>query len=484
MTRFMNRMSTLLATAALVVASACGGGSSSDGGITPPPPPPTTTVLSFGAITGFGSVYVNGVEYDTEGVEVEVNGEPATESDLKVGYMVQLRAQAQGGSHSADVIRYHDNLEGPISSIAADGASFVAMGQTALVSSDTTFGSGVVPASIEGLAVDDIVEVSGILDGDGAILATYVDIKPDGGPYDVSGYVAGLDTAAKRFNITALVVDYSAANVDDFPTGEPTEGDLVLVKGSEFDQGGAFLATRIELRSDDWLQPDTGDEMELQGVITDFVSASDFVVAGVRVTTTTATEYEHGTVDDLAGGVQVMVKGEVDAEGVLVARRICFKLVNTIKIVARVQAIQGAVIEALGLQVTTDEMTRYEDRSSLGLESLGLGDLAVEDWVEIRGFEEPAESNDVTASRVIRIDAEEQVELRGPFRDPAKPLFRILSVPIVPLDTTRFVLEGEQGNQGIDWFFAEAPGEIVEAEGSYDGVSIFPEKVVIKVCDD
>lgn len=483
MTRFTNRVSTLLAAAAIVVASACGGGSHSSS-VTPPPPPPTTTVLSFGTITGFGSVYVNGVEYETDGVQIEINGEPAMESDLKVGYRVQLRAQSQGESHSADVIRYHDNLEGPVSSIAADGTSFVAMGQTVVVSSDTSFGSGVVPAGIEGLTVGDVVEVSGILDADGAIFATYVDIKPDEGPYDVSGYVIGLDAALKRFNITALAVDYSAANLDDFPAGAPAEGDLVLVKGFEFGPDGEFIATRIELRSDDWLQPGVGDEMEIEGLITDFVSATDFMVAGTKVATTTATEYEHGSVGDLAEGVMVLVKGEVDAQGVLIARKVCFKLVNDVKIVARVQSIEGPVIRALGLEVTTDEMTRYEDRSAASIPTFGLGDLAVGDWVEIRGYEEPAASNDITASRVVRIDAEEDVELRGPFRDPEKPLFKILSVQIVPLETTKFLLEGVQGNQGIDWFFVEAPDEIVEAEGSYDGVSIFPEKVVIKVCDD
>ena len=481
MTGFMSRMSTLLATAALVTVSACGGGGGGDSGIVPVA---TTAVVSRGTITGFGSVYVNGVEYATQGVEVEVNGEPATEADLKVGYMVQMRARSQGESHSAEVIRYHDNLEGPISSIAADGASFVAMGQTVLVGSDTTFGSGVTPRSIEGLAVSDVVEVSGMLDADGAILATYVDIKPDGGPYDVSGYVIGLDRALKQFSITALVVDYSAANLDDFPAGEPAEGDLVLVKGFGFDANGAFIATRIELRSDDWLEPGTGDEMEVAGIVTDFVSATDFMLAGTKVTTTSSTEYEHGTAADLAEGVQVLVKGEVDAAGVLVARHICFKLTSTIKMVAQVEQKSGVVLTVFGLRVTTDEMTRYEDRSAADLDTFGLGDLAVGNWVEIRGYEDPAASNDVTASRVTRIDAEQSVELRGPFRDPDKPLFKILSVQVVPLESTKFVLQGVTGDQGIDWFFAEAPGELVEAEGSFDGASISPEKVIIKVCDD
>ncbi len=37
--------------------------------------------------------------------------------------------------------------------------------------------------------------------------------------------------ATHRFSINGLVVDYSGANMDDFATGDPSAGDLVLVKG-------------------------------------------------------------------------------------------------------------------------------------------------------------------------------------------------------------------------------------------------------------
>ena len=51
----------------------------------------------------------------------------------------------------------------------------------------------------------------------GVIEATRVDIKPDGGPFDVTGYVSNLDLARNRFNINALVVDYSSANMERLP---------------------------------------------------------------------------------------------------------------------------------------------------------------------------------------------------------------------------------------------------------------------------
>ena len=306
------------------------------------------------------------------------------------------------------------------------------MGQTVLVTSLTSLGDEIVPASIEGLAIDDVVEVSGLVSSTGVIEATRVDIKPDGGPYDVTGYVSNLLTATKRFNITALVVDYSTANMEDFATGEPAAGDLVLVKGFKFNTDGSFVATRVELRSDDWIKPDAGDELEIEGLITDFKFATDFKVAGAPVTTTPTTMYEHGTVNDLANDVLVEVEGTANATGVLVALKVKFKEINEIRIVAPIEVLTAAdaTMELLGLVVSTDEGTRYEDMSTAALRDLSFGDLVVGNWVDVRGYEDPAGSNAVTATRVVRIDPSDVVRLRGPFLEPTKPSFKILSVTV------------------------------------------------------
>ena len=86
-------------------------------------------------ITGFGSVYVNGVRYDTSGASVLMDDQAAAESALKVGQYVELKGHSHGAEHYADVIRYHNVIEGPITSIDVDASSFVAMGQTVLVTS-------------------------------------------------------------------------------------------------------------------------------------------------------------------------------------------------------------------------------------------------------------------------------------------------------------------------------------------------------------
>jgi hypothetical protein len=480
-----SRLAVLAASALLIGLSACGGGDSQDQA-EPPLPTQTTGMLSTGVITGFGSVYVNGLRYDTSRAAVTMDDAPAAQSQLRIGQYVEVKGHSHGGAqHHADVIHYHNVLEGPVAAIDLVAGSFVAMGQTVLVTPDTTLGDEIQPASIEGLQVGDVVEVSGIVPLEGAIEATRVDIKPDGGPYDVTGYVSNVAPDTNRFNINALAVDYSSANMADFPSGDPANGDLVLVKGSTFYPDGTLAAIRVELRSDDWLKPASGDVVELEGAIADFVSVTEFTVAGVAVTTVPTTTYEHGTAANLADGVTVKVMGTTDASGVLVAMKICFRQVSAIRMVAQVAALNAAnlSITLLGVDVAADAGTRYEDMSTLRLREFGIEDLGVGDWVDLRAYEEPQGSNALIATRVVRINPADSVQMRGPFREPARPDFHIVSVLVGTTDATRFLLERDIHLTAAE-FFAQAVDRDVEAWGRWNGTALTAEKVEIKADDD
>ena len=487
-TRIGAWIATLAGMAALAVLSSCGG-DGGDSGVTPQPP--TQTVFTSGPISGFGSVYVNGVRYATVSTDVEIDGIKASLSDLRIGQVIDLKGHVQGGSSSADLIRYSHNLEGPVSSVDVEGLEFVAMGQTVLVDADTLFGEGIVPATIEGLQVGDIVEVSGLIDGDGRIEATRVDLWAGSGAYDVFGTASEVNTAWKTFLITGLKVDYSAANIDDFPSGSPEDGDLVLVTGFEFGEGGVFLATRVELRYDQQMLPGTGDKVHVGGLITRFVSATDFDVAGVSVTTTSSTVYENGTVSDLALDVRVCVEGTLDAEGALVAERVRFALEQEIRIVSTVDAISPYGLEILGLTVSLTPETRFEDGRSAARTLIGMTDVNPGDWVEVRAYEYPAGSGEVVATRVTLLNEQDEQRMRGPFRNPAAPAFEILTVDVMTTDVTRFVVEdpaagGGSGGEIIPAAecFTTAVGELVEARGAWTGTVLTATHAIIKTCDD
>jgi hypothetical protein len=473
-------------TVVLAVLAACG----SDGGgdAVTPPPAPSQTVVTMGPISGFGSVVVNGVHYATDDADVKIDGAAASLGDLRVGQVIDLKGTVKGGSASADIIRYNHNLEGPVTSADQANLRFVAMGQTVLVGPGTTFGDSISPSYLDEL-VGEAVEVSGLINAEGPIDATRVDLWSGSGPYDVYGTATGVDAAASTFHITGLTVDYSAANVEDFPSGAPAEGDIVLATGFEFGAGGAFIATRIELRYDQQMLPGNGDQVHVEGLITRFASATDFDVAGWPVTTTSDTLYEFGTVDDLALGVRICVEGTLDAAGVLVAEQVRFRLENEIRIVSIVTAIDPYDLTALGVTVFLDASTRFEDGSTTGSDTLGLADIHTGDWVDVRGYEYPAGSGEVIATRVELLDEQAEHRMRGPFRHPAQPAFEILTVDVMTTDTTRFVLEdvspNDPSNDPSAAEFFELPEDtLVEARGSWSGTVLTATHAIIKTCDD
>ena len=85
---------TAAALATLVAGCGGGGGGGSDtGGSNPPPAASGKTTIVKGAITGFGSVIVNGVRYDTDSAAVRIEDKPASVMDLKVGEVIRLVAE-------------------------------------------------------------------------------------------------------------------------------------------------------------------------------------------------------------------------------------------------------------------------------------------------------------------------------------------------------------------------------------------------------
>src|SRR5262245_11798717 len=140
----------------LLVLGACGGGSNNGqlGGS-------EGTGLARGAITGFGSIFVNGVEFSTTGATFTIDGSPGTESELHVGDVVTIEGtiNSNGRTGTATRVSFDDEVEGPVSSLDVAGGSFVVLGQTVRVDGGTSFDSGL--GGLAALAVGDVVEVSG-----------------------------------------------------------------------------------------------------------------------------------------------------------------------------------------------------------------------------------------------------------------------------------------------------------------------------------
>jgi hypothetical protein len=224
------------------------------------------------------------VHYDTSRATFKIDGRVGTQNELEVGDVVTVTGTlgSSGLTGTADTVTFDDNVEGPIASLDAVAGTFVVLGQTVIVDADTSFDNSIRPASLAGLAVGDVVEVSGLVASDGSVRATRIETKPAAQELEITGVVASHAAATKRFNINAQVVDYSAAMLDNFPAGLIADGQLVEVKGTTV-SGGVLAATR-------WVRWRRRRVSRVRApsrrLDPRFVSAADFAVAGVAVTTT------------------------------------------------------------------------------------------------------------------------------------------------------------------------------------------------------
>jgi Domain of unknown function (DUF5666) len=458
------------ALAALVVA--CGGGSGMSNNASPTG---TAPVMATGTITGFGSIYVNGVHFQTTSATIHKNGQVVAQSALKVGEIARIKGAKNDtdGSGNADSIDDDQTVVGPIAKIDAPNNTLTVLGQTVKIDGGTSFSSDVKPADITGLKVTDFVEVSGLTAADGSITATRIERDTSAGTLQVLGTVASVNTAAHTFMINALTVNYSAANLTGFSSGQPANGDVVEIHGTTFDSTTTTLtATRVDRQMSD--QEEAGDhrDMEREGLITRYASATDFDVAGKPVTTTGTTVYRNGTAANLALNVKVEVEGSLNSTNVLVADVVSFHRNGGVELQSTVTAMDATAgtLTVLGVPITVTSTTRFEDKSSANVEKFSLSNISVGDTVDVRGFESPAGSGKLVASRLEREPASMEVEVDGSFAAGTSPQFTVFGITVNASSAT---LRGAGGaTLTLADFLTQAVGHSVKVSGQLSGTIV------------
>jgi hypothetical protein len=463
-----------------VAASSCGGGGSGSFMTANSVP-----VFTMGTITAFGSVVVNGVHYDIASASMTRNGQSVTQADLAVGQIARVhgRKNVHDANGHADHVDVDDQLVGPITSIDVPGGSLVALGQSIAVDSATSFAHDL--SGLGALAVGDVIEVSGLVAADGHIAATRIERKPGVTTFQIIGTVADLDTTAHTFKINALTVDYGTAMLNGFSSGAPADGDLVEARGATFDAGSIKLtATRLSPAEDETTDANHGDHVEREGLITRFVSATDFDVAGKAVTTTSSTVFQGGSVADLALNVRVEAEGQLDANDVLVADKIEIRKAGIAELKGNITAVDATAgtVTLLGITVTVTAETRLDDDSDARVDHFSLADLAVGDTVEVRGFENPVGSGAITATRLERERPKTTVVVGGFFQPTTAPQFTILGITIDATSAT--FSKNFHDTLTSDQFFAQAPGHVVFVSGTLNGATVMADKIVLALKND
>jgi len=474
------------ALAGLGMAACGGGGSGNGGGNNPPPdngggnPPPVggidgVGITASGPITGFGSIFVNGVEFETTGAEIRIDDNPGTESELEIGDIVEVRGTVNddGVTGNAEVVSFNDSVEGPVSSVDVAASTLVVIGQTVRVTGSTVFDNSFTVPSLAGIEPGDVVEVSGFPNAAGEIVASRIEPKAAGGELELFGVVSALDANALRFNITTTVVDYRTANL---PNGSPTNGACVEVKGSGF-AGGVLTATRVEVKSCA-AQVEDGELGEIEGIITRVVSSTEFEIGARRVRHGASTVFEGGTAADLRENLKVEAEGTFDAAGVLVAKEIDLKPETSARLLGTIDSKGASSLTVFGITVLTNAGTAYEDKSSQNVRPLTFDGLFAGDYLQVRGFEE-ATAGTMTAVLIEREDADPRREIRGVATAVAQPGFAVLGVDVITNAGTEY---RDVNDVAIDagTFFGAAAGRTVEVRGTWDGTTFTAEQAELE----
>jgi Domain of unknown function (DUF5666) len=421
-----------------------------------------------GTIDGFGSIFVNGVEFETGDASVVLDSVIAGEGDLRLGMVVTVKGivEDNGVLGVADSVEFDDEVQGPITSITAspDGTekTLAVFGVSVLVDQTATTFDGV---SFETLMVNDVIEVSGFFDATQLLRATRVEKKenfvPNVSVIEVKGLVSGLNT--NQFMLGNLTVDFSGADLSDVSGSTLANGMYVEVKGTL--SGNTVTATRVE--EEDGPFDDDEENVSLEGVINDFVDASNFTVAGQAVDASNAEREPANLL--LQNGVQVEVEGPI-VNGVLIAEEIEARS-GEIKLSAPVQALDvanGTGTITLGFAAGTvsfnvDNQTELGDETNR-FDPLTLADISVGDFLEIKALMNAG----IIQATEVRLDNDDEQKVRGPVDS------FVNGTQITVLGLT-YSTEGAEfeGSSSEDFYAQLSVGDLVEIEDDLpaDGVA-------------
>ena len=331
------QINTTLSIAISTTLIACGGGSSnnSDNNQTPSSGNPIT---SKGIITGFGSVFINGVRFETNNSRIVSEDDGSVimqnptnaqlQSVLGLGQVITVSgSQSDSNNGVANTISVDNELLGQISSVSSVNASFVVLGQTVSVTPNTIIDDSIIeavrgteiPADLPFASIPEsldqllqlgmTVEISGLPSQNGFEATRIEDVNNQGSgvlptsntssSVEVKGIISGL--TSNQFEINGLIVIYDTSDLDteDFSNQALANGQFVEVHGSAL-SSTMIDATRIELENqfsdDNFLS--NQDNIRTSDIAISINGASFTTRLGLNITPTSRTRLEVDSSND------------------------------------------------------------------------------------------------------------------------------------------------------------------------------------------
>lgn len=362
------------------------------------------TGVSDGGASGFGSVYVNGIEYNTDHASILVNGGPDSEEALQVGMILRVHGNvAQDGvTGVADRVEFDRPLYGPIEDIDHDTRVLTVLGQPVHLDDATLYGTG----SESALAVGQLCMVSAYPETNGSWFASLVNCSGDyiAGQtvVEVEGLARNVDVGTGQLNIGNLQVRFDGAALDA-SEGALAEGVLVDVTGRQPQSAGVLEADTLRVKS---VQLEPGTPVQMEGIIGRFTALDNFELSRQLVDASDAQREDSLNISP-ASGVRMRLQGVVSENGTITASRFHLQPVPDVLMTGRLDRVDRdrSRVTVFGGEHKALDVTQYEDNSTQRRRRFRLRDLREGDYVQMRGFRDAQGHTVVT--RIERRNEEE-----------------------------------------------------------------------------
>ncbi len=284
------------------------------------------TGVTMGRVTAFGSLYVNGIKFNTDNATFTRNGiSSKQQNDFSRGEIVKIigTVDADRVAGTATEVIYANVIEGGVTALAIEN-SIEILGQTVTTDQLTVFHGF---NSLAELQLANRVEVSGFVTKTG-IIATSIKLIIDSlSPSDfskVEGYISDLDQSAQTFKLHGLTINYATAEFKELTATTLANGLYLIISTQQKIHNNTLQASFIEPFNN---QLEAGVSYEIEGYVTEPNSLANFAIS---LNTASTPVEDSGTSIDSVVAVNnvlipdshIIVRGTVNTENVLVVEEI------------------------------------------------------------------------------------------------------------------------------------------------------------------
>lgn len=215
-----------------------------------------------GIITGFGSIWVNGIEvhYGDDAVVDTPNG-PRGPADLAIGQRVLVASERQGSRIQARTIQLLPAVAGPVTAATPGENRYVIAGQT------VQFGKNL--AGLPTPRVGDWLSVSGLRRSDDTIMASSATPYPRSAPILVYGPLSTGEDSSLRIQKLSVILPPGATSVQagsHVLVRGALEGDRLVVREIHDNPVGRLAAATHAVSLQGYVQASRQDELRIASV--------------------------------------------------------------------------------------------------------------------------------------------------------------------------------------------------------------------------